>query len=144
MDKIVIHTSSWSQYKGAGRIGIARGTPRFGVKAGYKLHKTLAPTREILSANLEMAEYRERYRNEVLANLDPQEQLDLLIEKGQGATPVLLCFEKSPLNDTDNWCHRTMIGEWLMENLPHVEVVEMTPEMLAAAEDAQTGQGALL
>ncbi len=110
-----IYTSSWSQHTGPGRVGICSGRPR-GAPAGYRMYAPLAPGWDIIKTSPNQTAYRARYFGEVLANLDPQKTLDDLIKLAAGHPPVLLCFEKAPLHD-GNWCHRTMIGEWLTDKL---------------------------
>lgn len=110
-----IYTSSWHGYRGNGRIGISRGAPRFSVGKGYRFYRKLAPTREILAEAKGYAEYRKRFLAEVLAPLDPEVVLTELQALAGPYTPVLLCFEKPPL-DKINFCHRTMVAEWLNEH----------------------------
>ena len=113
-----IYTSSWFQYFGPGRIGISRGNPR-GMAGGYRLYKKLAPSRDILQNAKEYSEYRRRFFDEVLGQLDPQQVLKDLEERSQEGRAVLLCFEKTPLNTSDNFCHRTMVAEWLTNETSH-------------------------
>ena len=63
----------------------------------------------------------------ILERLDPAtvvKELELLVEPDE---PVLLCWERPPLTAT-NWCHRTMVAEWLEEKLgmsvPEITAVE--------------------
>ena len=116
-----IFTSSWSQYTGPGRVGICSGRPR-GAPAGYRMYMPLAPGWDIIRNSADQAAYRVRYFGEVLAPLDPAKVVADLIKLAGDHPPVLLCFEKAPLHDA-NWCHRTMIGEWLHDRLG-IEVME--------------------
>ncbi len=50
-------------------------------------------------------EYKERYYNETLINVDPVELADRLRDR------VLLCYEK-----TGDFCHRHIVAEWFMKN----------------------------
>lgn len=118
---MIIFTSSWHDYKGTGRIGICRGNPR-GQPAGYRMYKALAPTWDIMNNTKNQAEYRERFFAEVLGPLDPRQVLTDIAKLANGETPFLLCFEKIPLHD-NNWCHRTMVAEWLNEHTD-AEVME--------------------
>lgn len=110
-----VFTSAWSQYTGPGRIGICTGRPR-GAPAGFRMYAPLAPGWDIIRNSPSQAAYRKRYFGEILAPLDPQKTLDDLRRLAAGHPPVLLCFEKAPLHE-GNWCHRTMIGEWLVFEL---------------------------
>jgi hypothetical protein len=58
--------------------------------------------------------YTIQYKNNILANLNPQTVFDEL-----GADATLLCWEKSGV-----FCHRRLVAEWLQENL-HIEVPEL-------------------
>lgn len=107
-----IYTACWFQYRGPGRIGISRGSPR-NLGAGYRMYRKLAPTREILQeCRTDEAEYRRRFFSEVLDKLDPQQVLRDLEERSEDGLAVLLCFEHAPLHEA-NWCHRTQVAEWL-------------------------------
>lgn len=129
-----IFTSSWHDYKGTGRIGICRGNPR-GQPAGYRLYKALAPTWEIMNNTRNQAEYRERFFAEVLGPLDPQQVLEHIAKLANGATPFLLCFEKFPLHD-NNWCHRTMVAEWLNDRT-NADVTEWQVESASDQNQAK-------
>lgn len=116
-----IFTSSWREYSGPGRVGICQGMPR-GQARGFKMYKPLAPSWDIIKNSANQSEYRPRYFGEILAHLDPEQVLADIIEKAQGHAPVLMCFEVTPLTDS-NFCHRTMAGEWLHRHTG-VNVVE--------------------
>jgi hypothetical protein len=107
-----IFTSSWHGYRGPGRIGISRGVPRFNVPAGYKLYRTLAPSRSILHETKGINDYRARFFAEILSPLDPHAVLSDLTRLAGDHPPVMLCFEKPPFNDA-NFCHRHMVSDWL-------------------------------
>jgi len=130
-----IYTACWHQYKGAGRIGISRGNPR-GMAAGYRMYKTLAPTREILNECQEQADYRRRFFAEVLEPLDPQKVLKDLEDRSADGRAVLMCFEKAPLHD-ENWCHRTMVAEWIIDK------TGIPVEEWSGAKESNPGQSAL-
>lgn len=115
LDKTKIYTSCWQHYRGEGRIGISRGTPRFNIGRGYRLYKKLAPTREILQQCDTLEAYEPRFYDEVLNKLDPVATLAELRRLVDGHAPVLLCFEKPPLH-AQNFCHRTMVGDWLAKH----------------------------
>jgi hypothetical protein len=108
-------TASHFDYKGPGRVVISRGNPR-GVPGGYKMFKKLAPTAELLKADLPQAEYRKRFFTETLEPLDAQTVWDELHALHPGVEPVLQCFERPPLTEC-NYCHRTMVAEWFADKL---------------------------
>ena len=105
-------TASFFTYRGPGRVSIARFPPR-GTPAGFKVFKPLAPGSWFNTVDLPA--YRELYFAQ-LADLDPKAVLATLNELGQGAEPVLLCWEKPPFTPT-NWCHRRMVAEWFLTEL---------------------------
>ncbi|WP_273522359.1 DUF488 family protein [Rhodosalinus sediminis] len=115
-----IYTASWFSYHGPGRIGISRGTPRYGVPPGYRLYKRLAPTRAILFESTGKADYEPRFYAEVLAPLDPEQVLADLARLAAPYDPVLLCFERPPF-DEENFCHRHMVADWLTAHGAQVE-----------------------
>lgn len=109
-------TASHFTFFGPGRVVISRGSPR-GVAGGYKMFKKLAPTRELLQADLPYAQYRERFFAETLNPLDPKATWDELHAlHGEGVEPVLQCFERPPL-DERNFCHRRMVADWFERHL---------------------------
>lgn len=117
-------TASHFTFFGLGRVVISRGSPR-GVPGGYKMFKLLAPTRELLQADLPYAQYRERFFAETLNPLDPQKVWDDLHKlHGGDIEPVLQCFERPPL-DQRNFCHRRMVADWFKSTLGH-DVPEVT------------------
>ena len=106
-----VFTSSYSQFKGSGRVGISRGMPR-GIPAGFRRYAPLAPG-EWLYTTEDQSEYRERYFAQ-LAKLDPARVVaDLHRLAGSCAVPTLLCF--CNLLETGAWCHRTMVAEWITD-----------------------------
>lgn len=106
-------TASHFTYFGPGRIAISLGAPR-GAPAGYRIYRTLAPTRDMLKLGYEA--YRPRFF-EILAKLDPQREWDHLHTLAAGAEPVLQCFEKPPLDTCRNYCHRRMVAEWFEQHM---------------------------
>lgn len=130
-----IYTSSWREYKGPGRIGICQGMPR-GQPRGFRMYKPLAPGWDIIKNSADIDEYRPRYFKEVLALLDPHKVLEDVRQLANGAAPVLMCFEVKPLT-RENFCHRTMAGEWLADKTG-VEAVEWS-----GAEELNLGQSRL-
>jgi hypothetical protein len=76
------------------------------------MFKALAPTREMLNANYQPAEFVER----ILDPLDPQKVWDQLHELAGGGEPVLLCFERPPFSKK-NWCHRRLVAAFFEERL---------------------------
>lgn len=107
-------TSSLLTYQGEGRIVISRTAMR-GMKAGYRIFKTLAPGEYFRTATKE--EYTKLFYAH-LATLDPVEIWEKLHDLAGGAEPVLLCYEKPPFTDT-NWCHRRMVADWFEKELGH-------------------------
>lgn len=67
-----------------------------------------------LESEESIAWYAKKYRETVLANLDPNE---IARELGDGA--VMLCYETP-----DKFCHRHLIAEWLSKHTD-MEVVEI-------------------
>jgi hypothetical protein len=118
-------TSSWFIYRGPGRVGISRGTPR-GIGAGFRHFRPLNPTREMLS--LPDDEFDCQYA-ELLSRLDPSDTWAALHELAGGAEPVLLCFERPPFSDA-NRCHRRQVAAWLERRLG-VDVPEYDPNAKA-------------
>ena len=106
-------TASYFTFSGPGRIGISLGAPR-GMKAGYRMNRSLAPTREML--HLDEPAYRKAFFREILGPLDVVQIARDLHELANGFEPVLLCFEKPPFTPT-NWCHRRMVAEWFHNEL---------------------------
>lgn len=108
---MIIYTSSWFTYFGAGRISISRGTPR-GMSAGYRIYRTLAPSRDILHNSADKAEYERRFYAEILNPLSPSKVIADLTKLAGDHPPVLLCYERPPFTET-NFCHRHMVADWL-------------------------------
>ena len=103
-------TSHFKEYKGPGRVVIARYAPR-GTPAGYRIYKALAPTKEMLK--MEIGPYREKYFGEILAALNPFSVWMELHSLANGHEPVLMCWED--ISEPGAWCHRRMVAEWLKE-----------------------------
>jgi uncharacterized protein (DUF488 family) len=92
--------------KEPGVVSISRFPPKWYTGARYL---PLAPAPDMLKIR-DWEEYRRRYREEVLAVLDPDKVLqDLGVEKA-GHDIVLLCFEKDRTH-----CHRGLVAEWFLE-----------------------------
>jgi len=109
----MLKTGSWygDLPEGHVRIGISRSVPHR-MAAGYRVFRKLAPGPWFNSVGV--AEYYQRYRDEILAPLDPRTVFDHLIELAGGRTPVMVCFERPGGSD---WCHRAMSAEWFAEAL---------------------------
>lgn len=88
-------------------ISIAVGTPRWFGGARYP---ALAPTWHMVKDNIGRERYIEEY-NEILSKLDPCSVLLDLDNLAKGNDFALLCWEKP-----DDFCHRHLVAEWLMEN----------------------------
>lgn len=96
------------------QVGVSRGVPR-GMPAGYKRYRALEPGPWFNSVSI--PEYLERY-NAILAQLDPRQVTDELIEAGGGRVPVMLCFESAPkIQEGSLWCHRHLAAQWLEDKL---------------------------
>ncbi len=125
-------TSSYFQFKGAGRVGISRGMPR-GVPAGFRRYAPLAPG-EWLYTTEDQGEYRDKYFAQ-LGTLDPARVVgDLHRLAGSCAVPTLLCF--CNLRKMGAWCHRTMAAEWITDKTG-LATVELSPShvrLIRAAE----------
>lgn len=104
-------TASWSGYRGAGRVGISIGHPRW--LPDVPRYPPLMPRRSML--RLHYDRYLELY-TEQLAKLDPERVVADLTALAAGHEPVLLCYERPPFAP-DNWCHRRMVADWLEKRL---------------------------
>jgi uncharacterized protein (DUF488 family) len=104
--------------KAPGAVSIARFPPKWYTGARYL---PLAPAPDMLRIR-DWEEYRRRYREEVLAALDPDKVLQDLEAIGAGHDIVLLCFEKDRAH-----CHRGLVAEWFFER-KGVVVPELEPE----------------
>lgn len=74
-------------------------------------YKKLAPSYELLNdyknGKISWEEYEERYKAEVLSELDQKEVAAELAELVNGAgDPALMCWEKTR-------CHREIVAKWL-------------------------------
>ncbi|MGD0079852.1 MAG: DUF488 domain-containing protein [Methanoregula sp.] len=98
-----------------GAVSIARFPPR-----GYTgtRYFRLAPTPGMLKLG-DWEEYKRRYREEILSNLDPEEILRDLDVAGAGHDIIFLCFEKERTH-----CHRGLVAEWFSETIG-LEVPEL-------------------
>jgi hypothetical protein len=95
-------------------ISIAAKSPDF---YNGREYLPLAPTWQIFSEyqkSHDIHVYTERYFEEILLPLNPQEVLDDL-----GRYSVLLCWE-SP----DKFCHRRIVAKWLEDSL-NIKVPEL-------------------
>lgn len=117
-----MQTASYFTFFGPGRVGISRGAPR-GIKAGYRLYRTLAPSRDMLDMPLEP--YRDKFFNDILGPLDAQQVYEELKSLAGEWEPTLLCFERPPF-DRKNFCHRRMVAEWFERELS-ISVPEFEP-----------------
>ena len=93
-----------------GGISIARYQPR---GMAYPTYRALAPTSRMLKMSYD--EYLPLYLA-ILEQLDPAQVVEELTMLAGENEPVLLCWERPPLTAT-NWCHRTMVAEWLQDKL---------------------------
>lgn len=89
-----------------GAVCISRYAPK---ATSYLQYPALAPGKWFRSAQI--PEYVPLYM-EILAQLDPQQVLDDLLQLTDGVEPILLCYE-SP----GTFCHRFLAGGWLTKTL---------------------------
>ena len=75
-------------------------------------YKKLAPTFDILldyKHDHDKAQYTERYKSEILYNLDPYEVMkDIIHMAGKSHEFALVCYERPT-----SFCHRHLVAEWL-------------------------------
>ena len=75
-------------------------------------YKKLAPTFDILlnyRHDHDETKYTERYKSEILDNLDPHDVMkDLIHMAGKNHELALVCYEGS-----DSFCHRHLVANWL-------------------------------
>ena len=77
-------------------------------------YTALAPTKDILTsfkANGDWDAYVRRYKDEVLARLDPHAVVAQLTRLSGGRPVALCCFEN--ISKPGAVCHRTLVAEWL-------------------------------
>lgn len=87
-----------------------------------KSYKKLAPSWSILSEYKEKhddALYTERFKKEILDNLDANEVAKELTTLADGKPFCLMCYEKS-----GSFCHRNIVAEWLQN--AGIEIKELT------------------
>lgn len=110
---VEVYTSSWFTPLPADmvRIGVSRGPPRG--QRGYRLMRELAPGKWFQSASERT--YIELYRAQ-LAELDPISVYRRMLVISSAAPRIaLLCFE--PVDEADQWCHRSLLATWLSAGL---------------------------
>ena len=118
-----MQTASFWSFRGPGRIAISRSVPK-DLPIGYHLFRELAPGPWFQDVDYDR--YLHLYRTTILDRLDPQETWGRLHMLADGAEPVLLCYERAPLNPPAHYCHRRMVADWFRETLGH-DVPEMMP-----------------
>lgn len=89
-----------------GAVSISRFPPKWYTGVRYF---ALAPKPDMLNI-ADWAEFRLRYRDEVLKTLDPDTVLRELGDLVPGHDIILLCFEKERTH-----CHRGLVAEWFLE-----------------------------
>jgi len=89
-----------------GAVSISRFPPKWYTGAHTF---TLAPAPDMLKIG-DWEVFRQRYRDEVLAGLDPDAVLRELEELVPGRDIIMLCFEKERTH-----CHRGLVAEWFYE-----------------------------
>lgn len=111
-----MNTSYYSKYgNGFNAVGISAKVPDF--YTGRRI-KCLAPSWSIfkeykLTGDEEL--YTRRFRDEILATLDPMEIYNLLTPEA-----VLLCYEGKA-----KFCHRHLVAEWLVGSIPGLVINEL-------------------
>jgi hypothetical protein len=105
-------TASFFSYQGVGRVSIARFAPRT-LEPGYRVYRPLAPGPWFKSVPYEG--YRQLY-NQQLSSLDARRVWDDLHRLASPHEPILLCWERPPLT-SKNWCHRTIVADWISREL---------------------------
>lgn len=120
-----IYTSYFSNHKklskhGIVMIGIALFPPKWFYGQSLKM---LAPTYSIFNQKpFDEQRYTERFKKEVLANLDVRKVIDIIDSLGEGKDVALCCYEKP-----EDFCHRHIVAEWLQEQIG-IEVEEFVEE----------------
>ncbi len=107
-----IYTSYYGNVKklqkaGIEPVGISVQTPKWFM--GETL-KQLAPTYSMLK--MPKGKYETMFK-EILAKVDPASIVNELHTIGDGGDVALLCYEG--LHSEEEWCHRTMVADWLRE-----------------------------
>lgn len=92
-------------------IGISRSIPRR-APAGCRVYRKLAPGPWF--NDVSRTEYGRRFREEILAPLDPYATAAELLTMAGRQTATLLCYEKP--HDLQ-WCHRSLVAAWLSDAL---------------------------
>lgn len=117
-----IYTSYFAKIARDGRVedkcfSVSRSSP-----PGFNgiRYKVLAPSEGLLCLWKNISDYgwvrfAENYRKETLSKLDPQKVFETI-----GEDSILVCWE-----GPGKFCHRHIIGEWLMENIKGLEVIEL-------------------
>jgi hypothetical protein len=133
-----VKTASIREYKGAGRICIAR-LSRF-KPAGYRVYRLLQPTREMRRASWRV--YKRLYLA-TLARLDAQTVWDELNALAGGAEPVLLYWESREESD---YCHRRgdrSTGH-MGTTVPNVHSLQTRAYALARGKGSESGPRAVV
>jgi len=112
MENVKIYTSYFGNLRNLRDytpVAISRGVPQWYTG---KVYQKVAPPYELLRQGISRDEYLGRY----LMMLDRIGFVDIwndltAIPKFQGKPLVLLCYES--LKKPGEWCHRTMLSEWM-------------------------------
>lgn len=116
---MIIHTTYFANLRNIPRnmvpIAICRGLPAWYSGLAYE---KLAPTYDILmeyklgeAGGLAEDQYINRYRFEILSELDVDEVYETLLDMAGGKPFCLVCYEKS-----DDFCHRHIVADWFNNN----------------------------
>ncbi len=120
----------------ARKCGISRGRPRF--ELPYCLEGQiydLAPSREAFTCN-DIVKFKSLYFRQ-LECLGYPRVLSLIEQYASGKNIVLLCFED--VRKPADWCHRTMLAEWLVKRGTSVMELE-APALPDRKEEPREGQ----
>ena len=98
------------------RVGISVGVPKF--RLNYKIDEQcymFAPTGAMLRMTDDqyVDAYRRKLETSGIGKI--RWMLNKLQENAAGKDVVLLCYED--IRDPDQWCHRTLLAEWVRENI---------------------------
>lgn len=106
-------------------VSVSIGKPKFITSPMLRLTQ-LAPTYSMLG--LEFDEYKKRYL-QILDKVDWKSIREILKVTSDGGKPIALCCYEA-LKTEGEWCHRTMLAEYLNKMIPNVEnhITEFIPK----------------
>lgn len=98
-----------------GRVPKGYTTQEYTAIRDGKTIRLLAPSWDIYTEYRDGGDqllYTERYHDEILSVLDPEEVYEDLLALTGGKPPILLCHEKE-----GEFCHRHLVAKWFEEEL---------------------------